>query len=103
MVAEVFMPQAETYVFEQDGRVVGFVALVGDEVGGIFVHPSSQGSGVGRALMDHAVALRGNLELDVFEKNEVGRRFYDAYGFYPVGSSVHEPTGERQLRLRFGG
>ncbi|MDX2381091.1 MAG: GNAT family N-acetyltransferase [Acidimicrobiia bacterium] len=97
-----WLPVAETYVFEQDGRVVGFIALVGDEVGGIFVRPDHQGEGIGSALMDHAVALRETLELDVFEENAIGRRFYDGYGYgFEFISVSHEPTtGRVQHRLR---
>jgi putative acetyltransferase len=95
-----FLPIAETWVFEREGHVVGFIALLDKEVGGIFVAPTQQGQGVGRALMDNARASRDYLELDVFEANEVGRTFYDAYGFTVVGNRLDEKTGLRVLRLR---
>jgi putative acetyltransferase len=96
-----WMPRAETWVFQRAGEVVGFIALLGDEVGGLFVDPISQGSGVGRALMDHAASTRQRLVLDVFEQNRIGRRFYERYGFGAIGASTHEATGQRQLRLLF--
>ena len=75
-IAEKFLPLAETYVFERGGVVVGFIALLGNEVGGIFVAPQYHGRGIGSALMDWARASRDHLELDVFEANEIGRAFY---------------------------
>lgn len=101
-IAEQWLPMAETTVYEADGRVVGFVALIGNEVGAIFVDPDHQSRGIGRALMDHAREARPFLELDVFEANSIGRRFYDAYGFEQVDRHVHEPTGQTELRLRLG-
>ena len=83
-----------------DGRVVGFLALIGNEVGAIFVDPDEQGSGIGRMLMDAASSSRPFLELNVFEANEIGRRFYEAYGFEVVGRHVGEATGHPELRLR---
>ena len=97
-----WIPAADIWVYEHDGSVVGFIALLGDEVGGFFVQPVQQGQGVGRALMDHARRLRGRLELDVFTENSIGRRFYQRYGFRIVGEHVHEATGRSQLRLRLG-
>ena len=102
LLAERWLPSAETYVDERDGRVVGFISLVGDEVGGLFVHPEHQGHGVGRALLDHARSSRSSLELEVFEENAIGRRFYAAYGFEPIGSRLDEETGHTQLRLHLG-
>ena len=99
-IAEKFLPVAETYVFERDGAVVGFISLLENEVGGIFVAPPCQGQGIGRALMDWARGCRDHLELDVFEANRLGRAFYAAYGFAVVGKRVDEATGQRVLRLR---
>ena len=99
-IAEQWLPMAETMVYEDKGRVVGFVSLVGNEVGAIFVYPDCQGRGIGRALMDWARASRPFLELDVFEANATGRRFYDEYGFQVVGRHAGEPPGQNQLRLR---
>ena len=96
------LPNAETWVFEQGDSVVGFIALIGNEVGAIFVKPELQGHGVGRALMDHAAELRDSLFLDVFKENSIGRRFYDRYGFRFQYEHVHERTGHMQLRLALG-
>ena len=92
-IAESWMPIAETTVYELGGRVVGFIALIKNEVGAIFVDPDLQGRGIGRALMDTARDSRPHLELDVFEANSIGRRFYDAYGFESVDRHISEATG----------
>ena len=99
-ISEKFLPVAETYVAERGGQVVGFVSLLGNEVGGIFVAPWCQGQGIGRALMDRARTARDHLELDVFEANDSGRAFYDAYGFTVAGQRLDEETGLQVLRLR---
>lgn len=99
-IAEHWLPSAETTVYELDGRIVGFLALIGNEVGGIFVHPDYQGRGIGRALMNRARDSRPLLELNVFEANEIGRRFYDVYGFEIVGRHMNEAAGQTELRLR---
>ena len=101
-IADVWLPMSETTVYESDGRVVGFVALIDNEVGGIFVDPDFQGKGIGRSLMDRARESRLFLELSVFEANTIGRRFYDAYGFSLVDRHIHEESGQPELRLRLG-
>ena len=100
-IRNIWLSEAETWVFEAAGRTVGFLSLIGNEVGAIFVDPYSQGQGVGTALMDHAVSLRGELFLDVFEDNAIGRRFYDGFGFKFEHTHVHEQSGHTQMRLSF--
>lgn len=101
MIAEEFLPASDTTVFELEGAVVGFVSMVGNEVGGLFVDPRHQGKGIGRALLDRALLTRANLELGVFEQNTIGRRFYDRYGFSITERRIEEGTGEPELRMRF--
>lgn len=50
--------------------------------------------------MDHAVQLRGPLDVEVFEQNAIGQRFYDRYGFVPVGKSCHDATGQLLVRMK---
>lgn len=102
----VYLTFAETWVCEVDGIVVGFIALVhdernGTEVAGLFLRPAFHGKGLGRALVDLATSRNGALRVLVFEKNAIGRRFYDAYGFRGSQSFVHEPTGEVLLKLAY--
>ena len=104
---ELYLPNTETWVWEHDGRVVGFIALIDSasdgitrtEIGGLFVAPGHIGKGFGRALVDHAAASRETLDVEVFEANALGRAFYARYGFRQVARSVHEPTGQAVLRL----
>tara|TARA_B100001540_G_scaffold225559_1_gene199760 strand:+ start:5041 stop:5475 length:435 start_codon:yes stop_codon:yes gene_type:complete len=100
-VAEVYLPNTDTWVAKVDGEVKGFIALMGNEVGAIFLQPNFHGKGIGKALMDKAQELHGNLEVEVFKANTIGRNFYSKYGFKPLEEKYHEPTGQQVLRLKF--
>lgn len=99
-IRAVYLPNAETWVWEEGGAVAGFVSLVGSEVGGLFVDPVCQRRGIGRALIEQARALRGALDVEVFELNGQGRAFYAAMGFVLVARSIHDETGFALMRLR---
>jgi len=98
-IRNVHLPEADTWVWEAGGHVVGFIALLGNEVGGVFVDPGFQRSGIGWALMDHARTLRGKPQVEVFLENSIGRAFYARYGFEPLLQRVHESTGLQVVRL----
>ena len=100
-IPNLYLPNAETWVIEHEKQVIGFIALLGNEVGAIFVKPEFHGTGAGKALMDKARDLGGDLQVEVFEANSIGRRFYERYGFKTLLESTHEPTGNRLLRLQF--
>jgi putative acetyltransferase len=102
-IAALYLPNAETWVYELDGVVVGFIALIGNEVGAIFVDAKFHRQGIGRALMDKARSIRDVLELDVFKDNQVGLKFYEKYGFNEVDEHLHAETGFMQLRLKLHG
>ncbi len=100
-IPNVYLPNTETWVVEQDEQVIGFISLIGNEIGAIFVRADFHGTGAGRALMEKAKQLRGDLEVEVFEANAIGRRFYSLCGFVPLSQSLHEQTGNQLLRLKF--
>ena len=95
------LPNADTWVAEIGKEVVGFIALIGNEVGAIFVQPAMHGNGVGKALMDKAQELHNVLELEVFAKNAIGREFYRKYGFSIFEEKHHQDTGHKMLRLKY--
>lgn len=100
-IPNVYLPNTDTWVAQVDQQVVGFIALMGNEVGAIFLDPKFHGRGIGKALMDKAQEIHGTLEVEVFRANPIGRKFYSQYGFELQAESVHEPTGQNVLRLKF--
>ncbi|MCK6543965.1 GNAT family N-acetyltransferase [bacterium] len=100
-VRDLYLPNVETWVIEVDGVVVGFVSLIQNEIGGLFLQPTHIGKNFGKMLVDKALEFHNELIVEVFEKNIVGRKFYAKYGFRFVAEKTHEQTGERVFRLRF--
>jgi putative acetyltransferase len=97
----VLLPKTDTWVYEREGVVVGFISLIGNEVAALFVQPAFHGTGAGRALVDKARELHGDLEVEVFEINTIGLQFYLKYGFVPFLEKNHEITNKKVVRLRF--
>ncbi|WP_210443380.1 N-acetyltransferase [Nocardioides sp. SYSU D00065] len=89
---------AETTVaVDDDGTLVGFVMVVGDEVEQLFVGRAGRGSGVAAQLLAEAerqVAVAGYDEawLAVVKGNARARRFYDRCGWVDAGELPYEVT-----------
>lgn len=96
---KIYLPNAETWVLVEDGRVAGFIALIGNEIGGLFLDPILIGKGMGRTMVDHAFALKGPLRVEVFKDNAVGRPFYERYGFVFEEEYLHEPSGAVTFKM----
>jgi len=100
-IPNLYLPNADTWVIEQEGIVIGFIALIGNEIGGLFVNSNFHGTGAGKALTDKAQELHDTLEVDVFEKNLIGKNFYLRYGFTVLEEKIHEETGNKVNRMKF--
>jgi len=98
-IRETYLPQAETYVTEFQGVPIGFISLLDTHIGGLFLDPLFHGLGLGKAMVDHAVRQKGPLTVEVFRKNRIGRRFYDAYGFIETGDYFHELSGQISVKM----
>jgi ribosomal protein S18 acetylase RimI-like enzyme len=82
------------------GRVVGFVTTRLNLLSGIgwipnlAVDPGHQKHGLGRALLEYAIAYfrRGGMhvaKIETLEQNPVGQKLYPALGFVEVARQVH--------------
>ena len=74
---------------------------MGNEVGALFLHPDYHGERAGRALLDKAQSLHPTLEVEVFKVNLTDPKFHAKYGFDFLKETLHEPTGQQVLRLKF--
>jgi len=97
---ELYLPNALTWVYEEDLKVIGFISMLENEIAGLFVIPDEHARGIGTALVNHVGRTHEFLEVEVFEKNEIGRAFYNKYGFSPYRESIHDATQQNVLRLK---
>ena len=94
-----YIPNSETWVYENDQGIIGFISMMDNEIAGLFVLPQNQSSGVGTKLVNFVSDFNDQLEVEVFDKNEIGRAFYNKYGFKLLKEFMHEESGEKVLRL----
>ncbi len=98
-IKEKYLPIAETWVAEDMGCIWGFVSLLDNYVGGLFIHPRYQGKGVGTALINKASTKKGSLTVGVYEKNKSAKKFYEKVGFSFIDQEIQTETGEVILNM----
>jgi putative acetyltransferase len=100
-----------TFLAEEDGEVVGLIALyAGDDGGadlGMLVAYDWRRRGVGRALLEAGVAWARNrrlqrLVLDVFERNAGAIAFYRSFGFVEDGRTREIPRASGEVWAAIG-
>ena len=89
------LPQAEVYVCEWNGEILGFAGLSGSYIEGVFVSEKVQSQGIGKSLLDFLKAKKAGLRLNVYQKNTRAIRFYEREGFRIQGEGMDEATGEK--------
>ena len=91
--------QAEIYVYETDGKILGFVGLQGDYLAGIFVDRHARSMGIGGQLIHYVQKIRRTLTLNVYRKNQRAMEFYLREGFSVLSEDIDEATGETDIVL----
>lgn len=82
----------DIWVAEQEGQIVGFLAIRGSYIDRLYVLPNVQRSGVGAALLKNAKRLSpSGLELHTHQKNVAARAFYEQHGFAAINFGVSPP------------
>lgn len=90
------LPNAEVYVFEEDGEVQGFIGMDAEYIAGLFVAEGRWGQGIGHQLISE-VKRKKRLSLHVYEKNAGAAAFYRAEGFRVENSMTEKETGEQKM------
>lgn len=93
-VRDEYLPLNESFVYEVNGSILGFISLTNDHINGLFVLVEHQRQGIGRKLIDHVKERHPRLELCCFVDNYFAQRFYFALDF-----EVLEERGHAELPL----
>jgi len=93
--------KSEIYVYEKEGKVVGFLGIVEGYIAGIFVKDNMQNNGIGKLLINECKKKYNKLTLNVYEKNEKAVKFYIREGFYVINKKVEDETNEIDLLMEW--
>jgi GNAT superfamily N-acetyltransferase len=93
-IGEHVLPRQRVTVAEADGGIVGFIAVSGEWVEQLYLHPSWTGGDIGSRLLGHATAGMATVKLHCFQANEGARRFYERHGFQAEAFSDGASTDE---------
>ena len=98
---EIYIPSGETYVYDEEGMIKGFVSLFEDTLAAIFVSPNYQGTGIGKRLMTKSKEVRESLSLTVYKENRKSVEFYKKCGFKIKREQIDAHTGHPELLMVF--
>lgn len=91
---DIYLPAVELWVaVDAEDCPLGFIGLNENHVEMLFIEPDLRGTGIGRALLDHARSSRSQMSVDVNEQNPEAVGFYLHYGFVQTGRSPLDGEG----------
>lgn len=97
---EMYLPNSDTWVYETEVGIVGFISMMNNEIGGLFVDPNRQTKGIGTALVNYMHKFHEELEVEVFDQNKIGKPFYVKNGFTEIKQYIQEETKQKVIRMK---
>lgn len=101
-----FLPHAPLIVaVDAQDNPQGFMLIDGTHMEALFIDPDVRGTGIGRQLLLHALALQPQLSTDVNAQNAQAVGFYLRMGFVETGRSARDSQGRPYplIHLRHAG
>lgn len=86
------MKQSNIFVYENNGKILGFIGIDNGFIQGIFVSKTSRSKGIGKKLIDYCKEKYSTLSLKVYEKNKRAINFYKKQEFRIHSKSVDIQT-----------
>lgn len=100
VMRNLYLPLSENFVVIE-GTIKGFLSMMGKEIAALFILPSEQGIGFGKALMQYAQEKNNEIYLNVYAQNERAKAFYQSRGFQIVEESLDAATNEIEYRMHW--
>ena len=101
-VKEEYLKQAETYIYEENEEVKGFISILNNtHIGALFVKKDCLRQGIGKRLLNYCKERKEKLSLQVYEKNVDATLFYLAMGFKNTKIQIDENTGEKEYTMEW--
>jgi ribosomal protein S18 acetylase RimI-like enzyme len=99
----VILQNNDVLVLETDGQLAGFMAIAGDFVDQLYIHPDFQRRGLGKELLDFAKRQSAeHVWLYTLQINRNGRAFYEKNGFVAEKFGVSpEPESEPDVEYHW--
>ncbi|MEN5222098.1 GNAT family N-acetyltransferase [Stenotrophomonas sp. TWI602] len=95
LIRQQYLPAVTLRVCKDaDGVIQGFVGVADDRIEMLFIEPRARGTGIGKALLRHAIEVLGADALDVNEQNHQAVGFYQHQGFVVTGRSALDEQGQ---------
>ena len=94
IVKDVYIPMAETFVYDDGLDIKGFISIINNEfIGALFVDSNCQRLGIGSELIDYILKKYEKLSLAVYKNNKKAVSFYKNKGFKVIKEQVNEDSG----------
>lgn len=95
------LPNANIYVYEVEGVILGFIGLIDNYIAGIFVDKLQRGKGIGSKLVNSAKNDSYELQLNVYENNNKAVDFYKSNGFSIIKKNFDKNTNEMEFLMKW--
>jgi GNAT superfamily N-acetyltransferase len=96
------IPSSEVWVADDDGAIVGLLAIEPGQLDQLYVAPDRLGDGIGRRFVELAKERSpAGLSLWTFQVNDRARRFYERNGFVAVEFGDGSTNEEGQPDVRY--
>lgn len=101
IVKDTYIPMAETFVFEDEECIKGFISIINNEfIGALFVDIDFQNIGIGKKLINHVTDRYKNLNLAVYKENKKALEFYINRGFKITKEQINEDSGHNEYIMQ---
>ena len=104
LVKNTYLPQSETYVYTENGDILGFISIINKEfIGALFIKREYQGKGIGKELIEFVKSHYDVLSLAVYKENKDAVNFYINRGFKSISEQLNEDTNEPEYIMSING